>query len=289
MGQTLTFQDLSKRYGDKNALNHVSFTLTEGVYGLLGPNGAGKSTLMNILTGNLKPSGGHILYNGEEIESLGRDFRKKLGYMPQQQAVYPQFTALRFLAYMAALKGMKRARARERIPEVLRLVELEEKANRPISSFSGGMKQRLLIAQAILDEPDILILDEPTAGLDPKQRIVVRNLIAEIAQHKIVILATHVVTDVEFISREVLLLQQGCLLKKDTRLNLIQELQGNVFELEITSDLLPQVSAQYRVGGLTQGKNCLYVRILSEQPPEEYTYQTVRPTLEDVYLWHCNE
>lgn len=285
----LSIQNLSKKYGEKTALNALSYTLTEGVYGLLGPNGAGKSTLMNILTGNLKATGGRILYDGSDTALLGRDFLARIGYMPQQQALYPQFTAARFLAYMAALKGISRTEARARIPEVLRLVELEDKATSRIATFSGGMKQRLLIAQAVLGDPDILILDEPTAGLDPKQRIAVRNLIASLAQHKIVLIATHVVSDVEFISREVLLLRQGRLLRQDSRLHLIRELEGKVFELEAPEESLPSLQRKYKVGGLAQGENGLYVRVLSEQTPEDYPCQLVRPTLEDVYLWYCDE
>lgn len=285
----LTILNLTKTYGTKTALDNLTCTLAEGVYGLLGPNGAGKSTLMNILTGNLKATDGQVCYDGSPITQLGRAFLSKIGYMPQQQALYPQFTALRFLSYMAALKGLSRAEARKQIPEVLRLVELEDKATSRIATFSGGMKQRLLIAQAVLGNPDILILDEPTAGLDPKQRIAVRNLIASLAQHKIVLIATHVVSDVEFISREVLLLQQGKLLRQDTRLRLIQGLEGKVFELEAPEEALADLGRKYKVGGLAQGEHTLYVRVLSQEPPEEYPCQPVRPTLEDVYLWYCDE
>ena len=283
----LSIQGLTKKYGEKTALHELSCTLVEGVYGLLGPNGAGKSTLMNILTGNLNATSGRICYDGQDVSRDSRAFLSRIGYMPQQQALYPQFTAVRFLAYMAALKGLDRRKTRESLPEVLHLVGLEDKATSCISSFSGGMKQRLLIAQAILGDPDILILDEPTAGLDPMQRIAVRNLIASLAQHKIVLIATHVVSDVEFISREILLLQKGNLLRQDTRIQLIEELEGRVFEVEVSEDALPELSRNYLVGGMAQGKQGLYVRVLSEQAPDGYAAQPVRPSLEDVYLWYC--
>ena len=202
----LTFDALSKNYGKKQALIGFSAELTGGIYGLLGPNGAGKSTLMNILTGNLRQTAGEIRFNGAEIRSLGAAFRGRVGYMPQQQTLYPGFTAERFLLYMASLRRMPRARALERIDWALGAVGLSDVRGKTIRSLSGGMKQRLLLAQAILDEPDILILDEPTAGLDPRQRIAVRNLIAEIALQKIVIVSTHVVPDVEYVASELLLL-----------------------------------------------------------------------------------
>ena len=222
----LTFDALSKNYGKKQALIGFSAELTGGIYGLLGPNGAGKSTLMNILTGNLRQTAGEIRFNGAEIRSLGAAFRGRVGYMPQQQTLYPGFTAERFLLYMASLRRMPRARALERIDWALGAVGLSDVRGKTIRSLSGGMKQRLLLAQAILDEPDILILDEPTAGLDPRQRIAVRNLIAEIALQKIVIVSTHVVPDVEYVASELLLLSEGRLLRKASPAELTHELAG---------------------------------------------------------------
>ena len=229
--------DLHMNYREKEALKGLTFSLTPGVYGLLGPNGAGKSTLMNILTGNIKPTGGGVFVNDKDVFSMGKRYRMMLGYVPQQQAVYPSFTAVRFLAYMAALKGMPKKSAREKIPEVLERVELEDVAGQKIKTFSGGMRQRLLIAQAVLNEPDILILDEPTAGLDPKQRVAIRNLISELAENKIVLLATHVVSDVEFISKEFILLKDGKMIKKDTRENLINEINQACFREKGTENI----------------------------------------------------
>lgn len=231
----LEIKNLKKNYGAKEALKGVSLSLTPGIYGLLGPNGAGKSTLIGILTCNLKASSGTISLDGKEIVSMGEEYRKLVGYMPQQQALYPSFTAEAFLDYIAALKGMAKDEAKKKIPEILEAVDLNGYADKKIKTFSGGMKQRLLLAQAILDEPAILILDEPTAGLDPKQRISVRNLISRIAKDKIVLIATHVVSDVEFIAKELVLLNDGTVLKmgeKRTSWNLSKDmyLKWNCFQ-----------------------------------------------------------
>ena len=208
----LRIENLSKHYGQKQALRDFSACFTAGIYALLGTNGAGKSTLMNIITRNVCPdSGGTITWNGTEIVRLGTEYLAKIGYMPQQQGLYNNFTAYRFLGYMASLKGLKRREAALEIPRALELVELTDVAAKRIGGFSGGMKQRLLIAQAILGKPEIVILDEPTAGLDPKQRVRIRSLIQSLAEDKIVIVSTHIVSDVESIADQVLLLKDGVL------------------------------------------------------------------------------
>ena len=240
----LEVKALVKNYGKKQALKGIDAFLTEGVYGFLGPNGAGKSTFMNILTGNLRATSGQILCDGEDIVKMGRRFRGILGYMPQQQALYPNFTAAGFLSYIAALRDMKKSRARERIPKVLEQVGLLDVAGDKIRSFSGGMKQRLLIAQAVLDEPKILVLDEPTAGLDPKQRIAIRSLISEIAAGKIVIIATHVVTDVESVANRILLIREGELIADSTREELTASLAGKVWELKIPEERLAELTEE---------------------------------------------
>lgn len=206
----LEIKGITKVYkkGAVKALDNFSVTLTPGVYGLLGPNGAGKSTLMNIITDNLNADGGEVVYDGENIKKLGKDYRAVLGYMPQQQGLYDDFTLNRFLWYMAALKGLKKKEAKEKITQLLETVNLTDAAHKKLGSFSGGMKQRALIAQALLNNPEILILDEPTAGLDPKERIRIRNFISEIAEDKIVLISTHVVSDIEFIAKEIILLKK---------------------------------------------------------------------------------
>ncbi len=207
---------VTKRYGKKAALDQVSLSLTEGVYGLLGPNGAGKSTMMNLLTCNLSADGGEILWEGKEISSLGRQYRRLIGYAPQQQGLYDSFTGRRFLAYMAALKGIKKTEVSQEIQRVLASVNMQEEAGRPIGGYSGGMKQRILIAQAILGNPKLIVLDEPTAGLDPKERVRIREKIAEIAKGKTVLFSTHVVSDVERIADRIILLKEGHIVSCDT-------------------------------------------------------------------------
>ena len=284
----LYFEKLSKNYGEKHAIRQVSMTLSEGIYGLLGPNGAGKSTLMNILTGNLPQSSGRILLNGEDIRNLGTAFRRRVGYMPQQQAFYPTFTAEHFLYYIASLRGMERRKATERIDWALGLLNLEDVRYKTIKSLSGGMKQRLLLAQSILDDPDILVLDEPTAGLDPKQRIAVRNLVSEIALHKIVILSTHVVTDVDYISKELILLSDGHVLRQGTAQQLTQELEGQVWELQVEERQISDLSHYGLVCGMMKNKSGILVRMLAaEQPP--FPGQTTQPGLEDVYLYYFGD
>lgn len=283
----LTFERLSKNYGTVQALKGVSFTLTEGVHGLLGPNGAGKSTMMNILSGNLDQTSGCITYNGYEIKKLGNEFRKSLGYMPQQQALYPGFTAVQFLGYMASLRGMSKAEAVEAVPRVLEQVELTSVAGRKIKTFSGGMKQRLLIAQAILSDPDVLILDEPTAGLDPKQRIAIRNLIASIAERKIVIISTHVVADVACIAKEILLLKQGELISQLSPIELIQQIDGTVWEVVVNKEDLPSWQSKYPVSNIAYDANGFCLRLLSDT--EIPGGHHVKPNLEDVYLRYFGE
>ncbi|MDE6726111.1 MAG: ABC transporter ATP-binding protein [Ruminiclostridium sp.] len=198
-----------KNYGAKTALNNVSLSFTEGVYGLLGPNGAGKSTMMNLITGNLKPSLGSVSCDGEDIFKLGAAYRSLLGYAPQQQGLYDTFTGRKFLSYMAALKNIPKKEMRAEIDRVLSCVNLTEAAKKPIGSYSGGMKQRILIAQAILGSPKIVVLDEPTAGLDPKERVRIREKIKEISENKIIIVSTHVVLDIQSIADEIVLLKDG--------------------------------------------------------------------------------
>lgn len=231
---TLELVKLNKHYGKFHALKDFSFTFTNGIYGLLGPNGAGKTTMMHLITDNLLPDkdGGDILWNGKSIRTLGKEYRKKLGFMPQQQELYNNMTAATFLGYLAALKGIPKGEARAQIDRALSLVELSEDAGKRLGGFSGGMKQRVLIASTILGDPDLLILDEPTAGLDPKQRVMIRQLIQPLAQNKIVLLTTHIVSDVESIATEILMMQSGTLLIHGSVSELIQKVTDREPTLE---------------------------------------------------------
>ena len=280
----LEVKRLTKRYGGKTALNDFSMEFTPGVYGLLGPNGAGKTTLMSILTGNLKANSGSVSYNGENVMSMGNRFRDILGYMPQQQNLYDQFSALRFLRYMACLKGLPKRRARERIDELLTLVNLKDDAHRNLGGFSGGMKQRVLIAQALLNDPQVLLMDEPTAGLDPKERVKIRNFISEISFSKIVILATHVVSDIEYIAKEVILLDKGCLVLHDEPSKVLARMQGRVYEILTCEENLGQVQGQYKVSNISKDQDIITARVISNAKPEGYDARVAKPNMEDVYL-----
>lgn len=283
----LALNCISKTYkkGSVKALDNFSVTLTPGVYGLLGPNGAGKSTLMNIITDNLNANGGEVVYGGENIKKLGKDYRAVLGYMPQQQGLYDDFTLNRFLWYMAALKGLKKKEAKEKITQLLETVNLTDAAHKKLGSFSGGMKQRALIAQALLNNPEILILDEPTAGLDPKERIRIRNFISEIAEDKIVLISTHVVSDIEFIAKEIILLKQGKLVSHDTCQNLVNEIANKVVEMEIEKEELKYFQDNYRVSNLYHNDDKILVRLVTDNPPENHKLSPQSPTLEDLYLY----
>lgn len=212
----LCLGNITKKYKEKLALDEVSLELEPGIYGLLGPNGAGKSTLMNIITGNIKPDSGQMLWNGEDIKNLGAKYRGIIGYAPQQQGLYDTFTGKRFLAYMATLKGIAKKELSEEIARVLSYVNMTEEANRPIGTYSGGMKQRILIAQAILGDPKLIVLDEPTAGLDPRERVRIRERIAALAGDKVILVSTHVVSDIEPIAKEIILIKAGKIIDRDT-------------------------------------------------------------------------
>lgn len=287
----LEIRNLSKRYGKKQALSNVSCKLNDGVYGLLGANGAGKSTLMNIITGNIEADEGEVLLDGKNIlkSENQREFREYLGYMPQFPIQYRGFTVLDFLFYMASLRGISKKKAKEKIDELLDMLALTEVRNKKMTALSGGMKQRLMLAQSVIGNPKVLILDEPTAGLDPKQRIAVRNLISEIAFQKIVLIATHVVTDVEFISKEIVLLKDGQVLKKAERETLTVNLEGKVYEIKVPVSELKRIQQTYLVGNIVKEREWIYVRIVSDTLPQEKNVTIVRPSLEDVYLYYFRE
>lgn len=219
----LCIRNLTKKYGEKVALRDFSYTFSPGIYGILGANGAGKTTLMNLITDNVKRDEGQILWEGTDILKLGRAFRAKLGYMPQQQGMYADMSARGFLRYMASIKQLPKSKSREQVEQLLRLVNLTEDAHKKLGGFSGGMRQRVLLAQALLGEPQILILDEPTAGLDPKERLRLRRYIEELSRDKIVFLTTHIVSDIEHIATDVLLMKDGRLIKHGSPETLICE------------------------------------------------------------------
>ncbi len=272
------------------AVKDFSINLTSGVYGLLGPNGAGKSTLMNIITQNLKADTGTVLLNNVEIDKLGDEYRGYLGYMPQQQSLYDDFTGEQFLWYMSSLKGLKRKEAKKKIDELLTLVNLQKDKYKKLKSYSGGMKQRILIAQALLNDPKILIMDEPTAGLDPKERIRIRNFISQISKDRIVLLATHVVSDVEYIAKEIIMLQHGEIVKNGTPQKLLEDMENKVFEVLVTQEEQRQYDKmQCRIANImfTAGKTCL--RIISDETPKLGQVSVARPSLEDMYLYLVDE
>ena len=231
----LELKKINKHYGKKkHALCDFSFDFTNGIYGLLGPNGAGKSTLMNIITDNLFPDkdGGKILWNGKETRILKDKFRSQMGFMPQQQNLYESMTARMFLNYIAALKCLDKKNAENEISEIIERVELTDSLDKKMGGFSGGMKQRVLIASALLGNPELIILDEPTAGLDPKQRVIIRNLISSLAEDKIIIVSTHIVSDIENIAKEILFIKEGELIDSGTIPELLEKVEGEEKTLE---------------------------------------------------------
>ena len=296
----LKFHDISKSYGKTRALQHFSVELSEGVYALLGPNGSGKTTLMNILTGNLCADAGKITFadggeQAEDIAAMGKRFRKHLGFMPQYPGMYGNFTLEEFLWYIATLKDVgselgereRKALIKAQIDGVLQAVELSDVSHRRISTLSGGMKQRLALAQAVLGDPKILILDEPTAGLDPKQRIAVRNYISRIALDKIVIIATHVVSDVEFIAKEIIMLRKGEVLCMAPQQELLQKIADKVWTADVREDEVSAMQNKFTVTGIAKSdtaEQAITLRILSDTQPFADA-KPANPTLEDYYLY----
>lgn len=282
----LEIKNVSKQYPATLALDSFSAELTNGLYGLLGPNGAGKTTLISIITTLLQPSAGTVLYDGKPVG--GRDYMKILGYLPQYPRFYPNFTAQEFLMYMAAMKGIAKKAAKPRIAELLEQVNLTEHRDKKIGAFSGGMRQRLGIAQAILNDPEILILDEPTAGLDPKERVRFRNIISRLSSNRIIILATHIVSDLEFAAKEVILLKEGKLLKKASPLALQASVAGKVWSVQADEEELEQYMARYVIANAAVSGGTYALRIISGQKPHEKAISE-QPRLEDVYLYYFGE
>ena len=283
---TLSIRNVSKSYGENRALDNFTAELTPGIYALLGPNGAGKSTLMNILTDNLKADSGEIRYNGETVHEMGVRYREKLGFMPQYPGLYPNFSVERFMWYMAALKGLSKAEAQRQIPEILAAVELDDVPRRKIGALSGGMKQRLTLAQAVLGDPEILILDEPTARLDPKQRIAIRNYISKIAFDKIVLIATHVVSDIEFIAKDIIILKKGEIIDHASPYELTRKIEGKTWLVPCAEAEVQTMQEKFCVTNIARDEQTgeVLLRVLAEEEPTNRA-QTVPPALEDYYLY----
>ncbi|RNA67119.1 ABC transporter ATP-binding protein [Alteribacter keqinensis] len=284
----LTVDRVSKTYKDKKAVDHFSADLQEGVYALLGPNGSGKSTLMRMMASILRPTSGRILLDGRDIATLDDAYRDVLGYMPQEFGVYKNFTAERFLRYFASLKGLGKKEAEEKIDELLTLVNLQGDRKRKAGRFSGGMKRRLGIAQALLNDPKVLIVDEPTAGLDPKERIRFRNLLSDISQDRIVLLSTHIVSDIESVAKEVLLMKEGALVRQSPVEVLLEEMTGKVWRTVVDEKEAKVIQARYQVSNIMRTAAGNTLRIISEEKPHVRAGNT-EPTLEDVYVHFFDE
>ncbi len=281
----LELDNISKLYGDTIALAPLTLSLTPGIYGLLGPNGAGKTTLMRIITDLLAPSSGRVLLDGQDVVTMGSLYRKHLGYLPQDFGYYPNETVERFLQYIGILKGMKKSDSKRQTEMVLRMVGLEEKRKEKLKKLSGGQRQRVGIAQVFMANPDILILDEPTAGLDPEERIRFRNMLSGLSQQKIVLLATHIVSDLEAIANEIILLKQGKVLYVDTPSELLMKLEGKVWTVTVPVNAESKLTESYPCSNILHTGEQSVLRLISDSKPTASALP-VSPNMEDLYLYY---
>jgi ABC-2 type transport system ATP-binding protein len=287
----LIINNISKEFKDKLAVDKFNVTLHSGIYGLLGPNGSGKTTLMRIIADVSNPSSGDILVNGESKSKLRAKYRDLIGYVPQNIGFYKSFTAEKFLYYVAALKGVDKDIEKSKVNELLKFVNLEKDRKRKIGKFSGGMKQRLGIAQALLNDPKILILDEPTAGLDPNERIRFKNLISQLSKDKVVIFSTHIVSDIEFMANEIIVMKEGKLVEKSSLEDILDIVRGKVHTLSISEIDLEDVQNEFKISSMIRTNNEISVRVVGDNKPNtnKFKYIEEEPNLEDVFLYYFNE
>ena len=279
--------NVTKSYKHKNANENINLVLESGVYGLLGPNGAGKSTLMKQIVTVTNPTSGKILYNGKDIKSLDDEYRAIVGYLPQDFDAYKNFKAKDFLMYMAALKGMDKETSKKRVDELLKLVGLSEVSNKLVSKFSGGMKRRVGIAQALLNNPKVLILDEPTAGLDPQERTRFRNLLSQIGRDTIVILSTHIISDIESVAKETIMIKDGKVLLQGTHREILKDMEGKVYSLDTNDEnLVSEIQNKYKVVSINRGIENISIRFISETKPIYENIKLIEPKFEDVYMFY---
>lgn len=281
----LFINNVSKQFKDKNAVNDVSLHITSGVWGLLGANGAGKTTLMRMIAGIMEPSAGKIEYDGIPITTLKGKYRDIFGYLPQEFGFYPEFTVKDYLEYVATLKGLTKKDTKKKINELLENLSLEDVRNKKISKLSGGMKRRVGIAQALLNDPEVLILDEPTSGLDPGERVRFRKMISEFAKDRIVLISTHIVSDIEYIATKNAIMKNGQIIATGTTDELVQEMNGKVWECEVSTEQLPEYEKKLQIVNLrNEDDGKVTVRYLAEKPFSSESFK-VKPRLEDLYLW----
>ncbi len=284
----LTITNLSKKFWDFTAIDNLNVTMTTGVYGLLGVNGAGKTTLMRMMCTLLKPTDGAICYNGKDIFDMDSEYRKLLGYLPQEFGFYPEFSIKDYLLYIASLKGIRPIVAKKRVKELVEKVGLQKVVNKKMKNLSGGMKRRVGIAQAMLNNPKILILDEPTAGLDPNERIRFRNLISELAEDRLVLLSTHIVSDIEYIANEIWLLKDGKLMHTGTPEEVINSMPEKVWECCVKKNKVSDFMNKYKISNMKSEANGVILRIISLEKPV-VNAKCMEPSLEDVFLYYFGE
>lgn len=284
----VVFDNISKQYKGKYALKNFSSELTQGIYGLLGANGAGKTTLINIFVGILKSDSGNIKIDGKEVGKLGSNFLSYIGYLPQYPEFYKNFEVMEFLKYMCALKNIPKGIGEKKAKELLDIVNLKDTQNKKIGELSGGMRQRVGIVQAMLGDPEILILDEPTAGLDPQERIRFRNLITKFSENRIVLLATHIVSDVEFIANQVIILKKGELVRQNSPVNLMSEIEGKVWLTEASDHDIYDKFKYHKISNMYREKEKIMLRIIADEKPDANA-ESSKPNLEDVFLYYFGE